>query len=156
MSGQQETREQIYTAYCIKDTTHHLVASALRMITGCVERPDLAHVWQAAPWRDDQFVDQRIIATSYHCAPVSHGWVIVYPNAPHAVPFAAALSRQTRRITIGLTNQRHEAWDRGHPLDLPSDAPTDVLDARYFRDYRLPPVADWSQWIHLWHPRWQG
>ncbi len=147
--------QQIQTAYCIQGTTHHLVASALRMITNCVERPELMDVWHdATTWRNLPAHPHQPIATSYHCAPAHNGWVIVYPNVMHTVPFAAALSRQTRHITVGITNQRREAWDRGHPALLPIDTPSDLLDARYFCEYRLPPVLDWAHWIHLWHPRW--
>ena len=96
------------------------------------------------------------LATSYHIAPPSDGWVVAYPNVAGYTPFAAALSRQARKLTVGLTGTYYEAWRGGHPVDPEATLPTDMLDHRYFQQLIVPPVANWTQWLHLWSPNWQA
>jgi len=139
------------TAYLFRSNNHHVIAAALRIVTGCVDAPaDLAD-WRPSdtPFGEDGGPG---MATAFHIAPPQDGWVIVYPNVPLAVPFAAALSRQTRRFTVSVTGDRREAWERGHPALTPDDLPGDLLDARYFRDKIVPPVVHWQQWLHLARP----
>lgn len=138
------------TCYLFRSNNHHVIAAALRIVTGCTESDPNLVEWQpsGSPFANLDASIRRF-ATSYHIAPPEDGWVIVYPNVANTVPFAAALSRQTRKWTVSIVGARIEAWDRGHPAMVADDVPTNVLDVRYFRDAIVPPVANWAQWLHL-------
>lgn len=139
------------TAYLFRSNNHHIIAAALRIITGCADAPAETDGWRPSgtPF-DDRAVSG--LATAFHIAPPEDGWVVAYPNVPLAAPFAAALSRQTRRLTVSVVGERREAWERGHPALTPPDLPAAILDARYFRDKIIPPVVHWQQWLHLARP----
>jgi hypothetical protein len=139
------------TAYLFRSNNHHIIAAALRVVTGCADAAAGMDDWRPS---DTPFDDRSGagLATAFHIAPPEDGWVVAYPNIPLAAPFAAALSRQTRRFTVSIVGERREAWERGHPAVTPDDLPGDILDARYFRDKIVPPVVHWQQWLHLARP----
>ncbi|ABX05334.1 MAG TPA: hypothetical protein DEF47_21320 [Herpetosiphon sp.] len=140
------------TAYCFQSNNHQIIAAAVRTITQCHDQAPTLAQWQATQPFAEQVVQG--MPTSYHIAPAEQGWVLVYPNRYANLAFASSLSRQSRKLTIAYFPDRREAWERGHPADLPSLPDFGLLDCRYFSQLIQPPVADWSQWIHLWHPRW--
>lgn len=145
------------TAYLFRSNNHHVITAAVRVLTGYADTPPMDIPWRPTqtPFHDRPLMGRLPLASAYHIAPPQAGWVIVYPNVPMAVPFAAALSRQSRKFTVSVVEARVEGWDRGHPALTPPDLPTNLLDARYFRDLITPPVLDWREWLHLWSPTWQ-
>lgn len=138
------------TCYLFRSNNHHVIAAAVRIVIGYTTSTLYPAEWQPS---GSPFIDSNVggarFATSYHLAPPDRDWVVMYPNIANTVPFAAALSRQTRKLTVSVVGERVEAWDRGHPAIAPDDLPTNLLDVRYFRDAITPPVANWAQWLHL-------
>ncbi len=144
------------TAYLFRSNNHHVITAAVRAVTACTDTPPVAVRWNPpeTPLLDLAPSARPPLATAYHIAPPQNGWVVVYPNVLLYAPFAASLSRQTRKFTLSVVDQRIEAWDRGHPALTPDDLPQTLLDGRYFRDQVIPPVLDWNQWLHVWSSRY--
>ncbi len=146
--------EQWLTAYCFQTDKQQIVAAAVRTITQCHDQSPTPVQWHATQPFSEQAAQG--MPTSYHIAPAEHNWVIVYPNRYANLAFASSLSRQSRKLTVAYFPERREAWQRGHPATLPSLPELGLLDCRYFSRLIQPPIANWSQWIHLWHPRWNA
>lgn len=146
--------EHWLTAYCFQSTNQQIIAAAVRMITQCQDQAPLPVAWQPTQAFGEH--NGQGMPTAYHIAPAQSDWVIVYPNRYANLAFASSLSRQSRKLTVAYFPQRREAWERGHPAELPTMPDLELVDCRYFSQLILPPVADWSAWIHLWHPRWNA